>query len=291
MFYICVNPSRGGEIGRRAGLKIRYSRECEGSIPSPGINPRAYGKRRIGLMANLFKIASIMLLCGSLVFAQSDDESDSYSYGTSDTEEAFEAEDSEDAENVGEATASGDEWAGFNYEEIGLTQWEFQQAKKEGITRDKLTHLVEMGIRPSEYIQKPWEKLGVSEEDWLSQRTNGLEDADIDRSYRNRSGDQEYAYLSILVPSLYQWKSDQAMKAIWMDALEFTGIGITVYLAADGATDWWYGLLLIAGAHIWSFADAFFSTQWDSNPDANRFSYGIIPTPEQGVAGFFNIKF
>ena len=30
-------PSRGGEIGRRAGLKIRYSRECEGSIPSPGI--------------------------------------------------------------------------------------------------------------------------------------------------------------------------------------------------------------------------------------------------------------
>ena len=25
------------EIGRRAGLKIQYSRECEGSIPSPGI--------------------------------------------------------------------------------------------------------------------------------------------------------------------------------------------------------------------------------------------------------------
>lgn len=33
--------SRGGEIGRRAGLKIRYSRECEGSIPSPGITDRS----------------------------------------------------------------------------------------------------------------------------------------------------------------------------------------------------------------------------------------------------------
>jgi len=235
-------------------------------------------------MVNLFKIASMVLLCGGLVFAQSDeDESESYSYGSEETEEV--------SENVGEATASSDEWAGFNYEEIGLTQWEFQQAKKEGITRDKLTHLVEVGIRPSEYLQKPWEKLGITEEEWLNQRTGGMEDADIDRSYRNHSGDQEYAYLSILVPSLYQWKTDRSMKAIWMDALEVVGIGVTVYLAADGATDWWYGLLAVAGAHIWSFADAFFSTQWDSNPDANRFSYGILPTPDQGVVGFLGIKF
>lgn len=246
-------------------------------------------------MVKWCKIASMLLLCGGLVFAQSEEDADSYSYGSSDTEDVFNS-DEESSENVGEATASGDEWAGFNYEEIGLTQWEFQQAKSEGLSRDKLTHLVEMGVRPSEYLQKPWEKLGVSEEEWLSQRSGGLEDADIDRSYRNRSGDQQYAYLSLLLPSFYQWKSDQSMKAIWMDALEAVGIGVTVYLAVDGATDWWYGLLAIAGAHIWSFADAFFSTQWDSNPDANRFSYGILPTPAHenagmGVTGFFNVKF
>ena len=49
------------------------------------------------------------------------------------------------------------------YEEMGLTQWEFQQAKEEGISREKLTHLVELGVRLSEYLQRPWEKLGVSE--------------------------------------------------------------------------------------------------------------------------------
>lgn len=234
-------------------------------------------------MSKWCKIASMLLLCGGLVFAQSDDDEDSYSYGSDDTEEV--------SENVGDATASGDEWAGFNYEEIGLTQWEFQQAKKEGLTRDKLTHLVELGVRPSEYLQKPWEKLGVSEDEWLNQRNGGMEDADIDRSYRNHSGDQQYAYLSLLLPSLYQWKTDQSMKAIWMDALEVVGIGVTVYLAADGASDWWYGLLAVAGAHIWSFADAFFSTQWENNPDANRFSYGILPTPDQGVVGFFGVKF
>ena len=245
-------------------------------------------------MANWCKILSTVLLCGSIAFAQFDDESseDSYSYGASETEEdAFADNNSEEDSKVGEATASGDEWQGFNYEEMGLTQWEFQQAKQEGLTRDKLTHLVEMGVRPSEYLQKPWEKLGVSEEEWLDQRSGGFEDADIDRSYRNNAGEQGYAYLSLLVPSLYQWHKDHAMKAIWMDALWLGGVGTTVYLAVDGNSAWWYGLLIVAGAHIWSFADAFFSTQWDSNPDANRFSYGILPTPEKGVAGFFNVKF
>ncbi|MCQ2104449.1 MAG: hypothetical protein MJZ26_01535 [Fibrobacter sp.] len=250
-------------------------------------------------MVKWCKTLAMVLLCGSFVFAQFDDESSEDSYGNEPgTAEEFEAANNTDADQAeaGEATASDDEWKGFDYEEMGLTQFEFQQAKQEGISRDQLTRLVELGVRPSEYIQKPWEKLGISEEDWLAQRSNGLEDADIDRSYRNRSGDQQYAYLSLVVPSLYQWKTSQSMKAIWIDALWVTSVGATAYLAADGSSAWWYGLLFVAGAHIWSFADAFFSTQWDSNPDANRFSYGIIPTPAHenagmGVTGFLNVKF
>ena len=238
------------------------------------------------------KIVLAVFLASAMSFAQFDDEpsnddstEQSYSYGDD------ESSDESTVESAGDAKASGDQWEGFRYEDLGLTQWEFQQAKEEGISRDKLTRLVELGVRISEYLQKPWNKLGVSEEDWLSQRSEGLEDADIDRSYRNRSGDQGYAYISLLVPSFYQWKTDQSMKAIWMDALWVTSVGVTTYLAIDGSTAWWYGLLFVAGAHIWSFADAFFGTQWDSNPDANRFSYGILPTPEKGVAGFFNVKF
>jgi hypothetical protein len=81
------------------------------------------------------------------------------------------------------------------------------------------------------------------------------------------------------------------MKAIWMDVLWGVSAGATVYLFVDGNSAWWYGLLFVAGAHIWSFADAFFGTQWDSNPDANRFSFGILPTPDKGVLGAFQVKF
>ena len=238
------------------------------------------------------KIGLAVFLAGTMAFAQFDDEpsgddstEQSYSYGEDESAPAEEAE-------AGEAKASGDQWEGFRYEDLGLTQWEFQQAKEEGITRDKLTRLVELGVRISEYLQKPWNKLGVSEEDWLSQRSEGLEDADIDRSYRHKSGNQGYAYLSLLVPSLYQWKTDQSMKGIWMDVLWGVSVGATLYLYIDDPESaWWYGLLFVASAHIWSFADAFFGTQWDSNPDANRFSFGILPTPDKGVLGAFQVKF
>lgn len=231
-----------------------------------------------------------MLIAGSMAFAQFDDDevdplSDDYQAPAEETEKTSEEED------VGTATALSGEWEGFKYEEIGLTQREFQEAKEAGISRDKLTSLVELGVRPSEYLQKPWIRLGVSEEDWLSQRSEGMEDSDIDRSYRNHYGDQKYAYLSLLLPSLYQWKTNDTRMAIWIDALWVASMGATVYLAVDGNTAWWYGLLFVAGAHIWSFADAFFHTQWDSNPDANRFSFGIMPTPEKGVASMFQVKF
>lgn len=229
-----------------------------------------------------------MLLAGSLVFGQYgyDDEmadnaessEESYSYGTDDTA-------------IGDADASGDEWAGFKYEDIGLTQWEFQQIKESGISRDKLTRIVELGVRPSEYMQKPWEKMGVSEEEWLGQRSEGLEDADIDRSYRNRTGDQSFAYLSLLIPSLYQWKSDEVVKAAFIDAIWVAGVGAMAYMIADGSSNWFYFLIPVVGAHIYSFADAFFGTQWDSNPDANRFSFGVAPTFDKGVAGMFQMKF
>jgi len=225
-----------------------------------------------------------------MAFAQFDD--DDMSSDASDESSLSQEADEEDSDDsVGEASASGDQWEGFRYEEMGLTQWEFQQAKEEGISREKLTHLVELGVRLSEYLQKPWEKLGVSEQEWLDQRSEGMEDADIDRSYRNRSGDQAYAYVSLFLPSFYQWKTDKTMKAIWMDALWVAGVGSTAYMISSGSSNWFYFLIPVVGAHIWSFADAFFDTQWDSNPDANRFSFGILPTLEKGVVGMLQMKF
>ena len=242
-------------------------------------------------MSNMFKMLSAVLFAGSLAFAQSDDlfSDDFQDAATADSIAQANAEASQ--ANIGTAQAAGGQWEGFKYEDMGLTQWEYQQAKEQGVSREKLTKLVELGIRPTEYLQKPWNRLGVSEEDWLSQRAEGMEDADIDRSYRYRSGDQKSAYISLLIPSYYQWKTKQTAKATFMDVLEIGSIAVTVVLKVQDKGNWWWGFGGILAAHLWSFADAFISTQWDSNPDANRFSFGVLPTPDQGVASFFNVKF
>jgi hypothetical protein len=77
-----------------------------------------------------------------------------------------------------------------------------------------------------------------------------------------------------------------------MDALWVGGVGTLAYLAATEDTNvWMYALIPVIGAHVWSFIDAFFGTQWDNNPDANRFSFGITPTKDQGVASMFLMRF
>lgn len=195
-------------------------------------------------------------------------------------------------ESIGNATATESEWDGFSYEEVGLTQWEFQQAKEAGLTRDKLTSLIGIGIRPNEYLQKPWVALNVTEEKWIEERSQGLEDSDIDRTYRNRAANQDLAYWSLLVPGLYQWKTGDATKAISMDALWAGAMGATVFLALNSDnSEWVYTAIMVGGAHAWSFLDAFLSTQWENNPDANRFSWGILPTPHKGVMGLAQFRF
>lgn len=188
--------------------------------------------------------------------------------------------------------ATANEWEGFKYEDMGLTQWEFQQIRESGVSKAKLLSLLELGVRPSEYLQKPWEPLGVTEAQWLAERGKGMEDSDIDRSYRNRNMNQHLAYWSLLVPSLYQWKSGKQTEAISMDALWSLSVGIAAYLTVSTKTpDEVYLIPFILGVHVWSFADALMDTRWENNPDANRFSFGIVPTPNGGWASAFGMRF
>ena len=257
-------------------------------------------------MKKTFKILCALLFVATATFAQDDfetygSESGNSYYATSeDTDGAnyYSADDPNAPEATSDVTAStsatSDEWAGFDYESVGLTQWEFQQAKESGMSRDKLTQLTELGVRPSEYLQEPWTRLGVSEESWLSERSKGLEDSDIDRTYRNQAGEQNYAYISLAVPSFYQWKHGESVKAVWMDALWVVGVAGLTYFAVNSDeydNTWVYWLIPVLGAHVWSFADAFFGTQWNNNPDANRFSLGIGPSLDRGVAGLLQVRF
>ncbi|MCL2207414.1 MAG: hypothetical protein FWB90_04870 [Fibromonadales bacterium] len=183
-----------------------------------------------------------------------------------------------------------DEWADFDYREAGLSQTEFQNVKESGMSKEKLLHLLEIGIRPSAYLKQPWNDLGVSEEEWIKQRSEGMEDGEIDRTYKNDSGNQGLAALSFLVPSIYQWNTDQMVMAIAIDALWVAAVATTIFVL-DGKERIQYGVPFIVGAHVWSGVHALVSTLWDSNPDARNFTWGIVPTGKSSFAAAATVKF
>ena len=188
------------------------------------------------------------------------------------------------------AQPEDDEWADFDYQHVGLSQTEFQGLKEAGMSKEKLMYLLEIGIRPLDYLKEPWKDLGVSEEEWLKERTGGMEDSDIDRTYKYQSGNQGIAYLSFLVPSLYQWSEGKIAYAITMDILWLTFVPVTIFVF-EGKDRIQFGLPLIAAVHLWSGAHAVLSTLWDNNPDARNFSWGIMPTGKGSFATFATFRF
>jgi hypothetical protein len=216
-------------------------------FPPPALNKERFFMKKL--------LLPVIALCFSLSFAQSDDE---------------------------------DEWAEFDYQHAGLSQIEFQKVKESGMGKQKLLHLLEIGVRPGVYLQEPWKDLDVSESEWLEQRASGMEDADIDRTYKNNTGNQGAAYLSFLLPSFYQWQTDDMVKAIAMDVSAAFAYGILIFLATSSSGDdsnpWVYALIPVGAVHLWSGIDALLATQWDNNPGAKSFSWGIVPT---GKKGFF----
>jgi len=186
------------------------------------------------------------------------------------------------------------EWADFDYQHAGLTQTEFQNVKESGMSKEKLLHLLEIGVRPSEYLKEPWKSLGVTEKQWLEERAGGMDDSDIDRTYSRRSSGQGLAYLSFLVPSLYQWNTDQLKKAIAMDVIYASTWGMFFWLRSNNVGDEkseYYALVLAGLVHVWSGLDAVISTMWDSNPDARNFSFGIVPTGKGSFAAGAMLRF
>ncbi|MCL2101695.1 MAG: hypothetical protein FWH22_08285, partial [Fibromonadales bacterium] len=109
-------------------------------------------------------------------------------------------------------------------------------------------------------------------------------------TYKNQYGNQGLAWASFLIPSIYQWSTDQMATAIAMDIAYLTAWSITLF-ALEGKEKVQYGVPFIVAVHLWSGIDGILSTQWDSNPDARNFSWGILPTGKDSFAAAAMFRF
>jgi len=189
------------------------------------------------------------------------------------------------------------EWRNFKPGDAGISEGEFELVKKNGMSRKKLLDLVEYGIMPTEYFDKPWEKLGISEEKWVSGRKAGLENADLEHTGSRSAQFNTAPLISFFLPGFYAYRSDRLYHGLSMSGLATLSLAGLIFhqneskpdnsQEAKKSTNFYY-LIPLLGSMLWSSADAWYYTQHRFNPDANRFT--LLPLP-QGVVLSYTLKF
>jgi len=178
------------------------------------------------------------------------------------------------------AHAEESPWSQVDWQELGLTQSEWQQVRESDMTPEELNHLLEIGIRPGEYFTRPWEKLGTDETTWLTERSEGMNDADIDRTFELADAGRRTAAWSLLLPSFYQWRTQQHAKALGINSWSLCTLGGAAWLGSQSDPSWRWLALASLGANLYSFLDGMSDHPRIADDSAGNFTWAPLLLPE-----------
>jgi len=188
--------------------------------------------------------------------------------------------------------ADDSEWDGVKAEDLGISQEEMQMVKERGMSKNQLTHLLEIGVSPNEYFSEPWKKLGVTEDHWINEKKAGMADDDIDRSYRKQAGNNLTPFISFVLPGYYQYKTNRLYTGLTLSTLAVAGITL-MFLHKDADTDEIqpvYPIITLCSM-LYSAGDAYINTRFVDNQEASRFSFNFGLTPAGGPAAALKLRF
>lgn len=75
------------------------------------------------------------------------------------------------------------------WERLGLSLTEWKLITDNNMPMSKVESLLKDGIGISEYFEKPWEPLGMTEAKWIAKRRSGLTNYDIEQQVRMANND------------------------------------------------------------------------------------------------------
>jgi hypothetical protein len=188
--------------------------------------------------------------------------------------------------------ASDSQWDGTDPEELGISQEEFQKVKESGMSKSKLLHLLEVGVSPNEYFSEPWKKLGVSESHWLDEKKGGMEDDDIDRSYRRQTSNNMEPIIAFVLPGYHHYRTDRVYTGLGLSTAAVAGIAL-MFLHQNEDTKSIYAVypIITFVSMMWSAGVAYMDTRYLDNQDASRFSFDFGPDFEGGAAAVLRLRF
>jgi hypothetical protein len=153
-------------------------------------------------------------------------------------------------------------WEGFDYETAGLSSQEYLILQKSNIDEATFYELLKLGVKPSEYLAKPWLNLGIDEEKWWVEKKLGMSNEDMDQSWKKQYKGRQQAWISLLLPGYYQYSNYQVTKGILINSVNLTGLigfsWLKFGLSDPNANVFLY---LAASGNIYSFVHAWIQTK------------------------------
>ncbi len=181
---------------------------------------------------------------------------------------------------------------------LGLTQEEWETCKVLNLSPAKVRELLSSGITIEEYAGSPWLSSGISEQQWITLRRQGMKDLDIRQMNKVDAEPPEKAGKlivgSFFLPGYGHHKMGKNRHALTFAGISVTSAALFVFhrktVSFRGETEdhqfrfsyfaLWLTNSVVCAADVWR------RSQFDDNPDLERFSFWTGPQ-EAGISANF----
>lgn len=162
---------------------------------------------------------------------------------------------------------------------LGLSAQDVELIDKLDMSKKDVERLVMHGVSVREYARRPWEAMGITEDQWLKQLDNGNDIASLERRY-DRSRDVKddgspSVALGFVLPGFIQIREDRVVSGSIMAGLAAGFATMTVKsIAIDKQSSLTWPILL-GTTMVWSAADVW----WRHSSEQARtgFAWAVMP--------------
>lgn len=165
------------------------------------------------------------------------------------------------------------------YQKYGLSETEWRLVREHGIELDELQEIMGIGLSLRDYVNRPWETLGLSRSRYLGLLRRGHTGEAV-ASMSSRQSSSEYEVIgAFLLPGRYQFKRGQYLKGSAMTLGCASSLGLFAFhhktrrpgrmLAFDRPFPW---LFTMVGCMLWSSIDTGMQHHRERSNKSVRFS-------------------
>ena len=121
-----------------------------------------------------------------------------------------------------------------HWKSLGVSANDIELIDKLGLKKSKVEMLITSGVSVREYSHRPWEPMGITEDQWLNQLKHGSNVGQLERMYSRDNDapevDRPNLLAAMVLPGFYQFREDRPVPGAILSGL---AVGFGALLAVN----------------------------------------------------------